>query len=162
MSPVHTGTVKFYLRNKAYGFIVPDDPQSVGHSGEVWVHRTSFDTPHDPLDFPTRPYLLKNERVRFQIAPANDDGQTDKAIRLVFENGREVPLYRKNYAVSVVNGEQRRLGEAVLEILANTDSSHEDQFEQIQEAARTVEETIAQAAAHQETYGPEMTTTDQH
>ena len=52
--------------DKAYGFIIPDrDP-----SEEIWVHRTSIDTPHSPEDFPTRPYLVRNERVRFRVEPS--------------------------------------------------------------------------------------------
>lgn len=48
-----TGTVKFYIRSKGYGFIVPDDPLSVPHSApEVWVHRTSLDTPHLADEYP--------------------------------------------------------------------------------------------------------------
>jgi cold shock CspA family protein len=89
-----TGTVKFYLRDRLFGFITADDPLKAG-AAEIWVHRTSIDCPHSFEEFPNRPYLYKNERVKFRVVPAEGETQTPKAIDLRFENGRQVPLFRK-------------------------------------------------------------------
>jgi cold shock CspA family protein len=145
-----TGKVKFYLRDKAYGFIVPDE----NAMDEVWVHRTSLDTPHSPDEFPTRPYLQKDERVKFRMEEAAV-GQSSKAIDVLFENGRQVPLFRKNYHAAVLKGEMQRLGEAVYDILQEDDLSDEQRLEQIKMLGTTAEENISLAAERQEQYGPE-------
>lgn len=113
-----TGSVKFYGRSRCYGFIIPDNIEDVpNNADEIWVHRTSFDTPYSADASPKRPYLYPGERVKFQlemVEPNNTgDGVADvehptdssteerpkvsrpKAINLVFANGRQVPLFRK-------------------------------------------------------------------
>jgi cold shock CspA family protein len=145
-----TGKVKFYLRDKAYGFIVPDD----GVVDEIWVHRTSLDTPHSPEEFPTRPYLQRDERVKFRVEKAAA-GQSSKATGVRFENGRQVPLFRKNYHAAVVRGEMQRLGEAVYDILRQDDLSDDDRLEQIKMVGKAAEENISLAAERQEQFGPE-------
>ena len=110
-----TGTVKFYGRQKCYGFIIPDNVNDIpNNADEIWVHRTSFDTPIPADDSPKRPYLHAGERVKFQLEEApivgvsNDENHMDlstggespkpsrpKAINLVFENGQQIPLFRK-------------------------------------------------------------------
>jgi len=147
-----TGKVKFYLRDKAYGFIVPDGDASQ----EIWVHRTSLDTPHSPEKFPTRPYLLRDERVKFRVERAA--GKSDKAADVLFENGRQVPLFRKNYHASVVRGEMHRLGETVFEILKDEDLSDDERMEQIKLAGKTAEENVSVAAERQQEFGPEPDT----
>jgi cold shock CspA family protein len=142
--------VLFYLRNKAYGFINPDDDPSK----QIWVHRTSLDTPHSVEAFPTRPYLLKGESVKFRIEPGAP-GKTDKAVDVRFANGRQVPLFRKNYHASVVRGEMQRLGERTFEILKQ-EGSAEEQLELLKQAAQQAEEQIALAADKQSKYGPEL------
>ncbi len=144
-----TGKVKFYLRSKAYGFIIPDDNPST----ELWMHRTSIDTPHPVEEFPTRPYLLKGESVRFRVQPSSK-GHTDEAVDVRFENGRQIPLYRKNYHASVVRGELERLGETVFTVLKQ-DLPVLEQLEQIKAAAMAAEERISLAAERQEQHGPE-------
>lgn len=145
-----TGKVKFYLRDKAYGFIVPDDSMEE----EIWVHRTSIDTPHSPEEFPTRPYLQRDERVKFRVEPAAT-GQSSKAVDVRFENGRQIPLFRKNYHASVVKGEMQRLGEAVYDILLDERRTDEERLEQIKMAGKASEEHISLAAQRQEHFGPE-------
>lgn len=144
-----TGKVKFYLRDKAYGFIIPDDNPST----ELWVHRTSLDTPHSPDEFPTRPYLLRDEHVKFRVDRVH--GQTDKAVQVRFANGREIPLYRKNYHASVVRGEMQKFGQAVFDILKDGKLTDDEKMEQIKAAQGTSEELIAIAAERQMHYGPE-------
>ena len=150
------GTVKFYMRNKAYGFVIPDKPALVGGSKDVWVQRTSFDTPHSPEEFPIRPYLYKNERVKFRFEPAPEGG-SPKATDLVFENGRQIPLFRKNYAAAAIKGECSRLGESVLEIMTDekfANLSDAELMVKIKEAAQIAKETIGIAQSKQDMYGP--------
>ncbi|KAL3938866.1 MAG: hypothetical protein SGBAC_006305 [Bacillariaceae sp.] len=147
-----TGTVKFFIRKKAYGFVIPDDPAEAG-SSEVWVHRTSIDTPHSGEEYPTRPYLYKDERVKFRVE-FDEEGRTPKATNLTFENGKEVPLFRKNYHQSAIKGEQQRLGEFLLEIMKEEGLSDEEQLEKIKTAATATEEAISAAERNQQLYGP--------
>jgi cold shock CspA family protein len=103
--PYLTGTVKFYTRTKLYGFIVPDDPLAAGGNNEVWFHRTGIQSPYSFEKSPARPYLNKHERVKFRLEQPlsatdpsneeNDDKKSATAIDIIFENGRQVPLYRK-------------------------------------------------------------------
>lgn len=148
------GTVKFYLRDKAYGFIIADDP--IQGASELWVHRSSFDTEHSPEQYPTRPYLLKNERVKFRVEEAADSSQSHKAIDVVFENGRQVPLFRKNYHASVTRGEMQRLGEAVMQVLSDNELSETVQLERIKAAAQAASDVIANAEQLQKEHGPEV------
>lgn len=150
-----TGTVKFYIRKKAYGFIIPDDPAEAGTS-EIWVHRTSIDTPHSGEEYPTRPYLYKDERVKFRVE-FEEEGRTPKAMNLMFENGKEVPLFRKNYHQSAIKGEHQRLGEFLLEIMKEEGLSEQEQLEKIKTAVRATEEVIATAQRNQQLYGPPPT-----
>ena len=146
-----TGTVKFYIKNKAYGFIISDrDP-----SEEIWVHRKAIDTPHPTEEFPNRPYLLKDERVRFRVEPG-EPGKPPKAVGLQFENGSQIPLFRKNYHLSVVGEVYQQFGAAVQKIMHEEELSDEEKWEQIKASLKTSDETIALAAARQKLYGPEV------
>lgn len=153
-----TGSVKFYIRNKAYGFIIPDDPDRAG-TEEVWVHRTSFDTPHSTDEFPTRPYLYKQERVKFRLEDPEGD-RTKKAIDLTFANGKIVPLFRKNYHASAIKGENQRLGEFLLEVMREGSTTDEEKMEKIRLAVAATEEVIASAERNQQLYGPILTDDD--
>jgi cold shock CspA family protein len=153
-----TGSVKFYVRGKAYGFLIPDDPSKVpGGATEIWAHRTSFDTPHSADEFGTRPYLYKGERVKFRIQPETRDGDKvahDKAIDLRFEDGRQVPLFRKNYTPAVKKGETLKLGEFLVEVMKEDSSlSDEDIMEKIKAAVVVYDEAIAKAESVSQQYG---------
>jgi cold shock CspA family protein len=90
-----TGTVKFYLRDRLFGFIIPDDPL-LAKTNELWCHRTSIKSDRSFEESPSRPYLRNKERVKFRIqAPTEEERDTPVAIDIVFENGRQVPLFRK-------------------------------------------------------------------
>ncbi|CAJ1964608.1 unnamed protein product [Cylindrotheca closterium] len=147
-----TGTVKFFIRKKAYGFLIPDDPVEAG-SSEVWVHRTSIDSPHSSDEYPTRPYLYKDERVKFRVE-FDEEGRTPKATELTFENGKAVPLFRKNYHQSAIKGEQQRLGEFLLEIMKEEGLTDAEQLEKIKTAVAATQEAITAAERNQELYGP--------
>jgi hypothetical protein len=134
-----------------------------------------LDTPHSPDEFPTRPYLIKNERVRFQVQSTSNNNnnnnssdnpkskmkQSEVAIHVRFENGRQIPLYRKNYHASVVKGELQRLGQAVYDILSSNDDNDEvvssqQRYQKIMEAKNYAQEQIDLAAEKQGHYGPEL------
>ena len=86
-----TGTVKFYLRDRLYGFIVPDDPL-LAKTNELWCHRTGIVSSKTFDESPSRPYLRNKERVKFRVQAS--DKKTPVAVDIVFENGRPVPLFR--------------------------------------------------------------------
>jgi cold shock CspA family protein len=90
-----TGNVKFYLRDRLYGFIIPDDPLAAGGHNELWFHRTNIQSPHSFDEFPSRPYLVKHERVKFRVEDKGGDAPNATATDITFENGRQVPLFRK-------------------------------------------------------------------
>jgi cold shock CspA family protein len=113
--PYLTGTIKFYLREKLYGFIIPDDPMAAGGNAEVWFHRSGIQSPLSFQESPTRPYLRQRERVKFRLQPRESSGNADTtaevdadgkkeenirkqnatAVDVIFENGSEVPLFRQ-------------------------------------------------------------------
>jgi len=174
-----TGTVKFYLRNRLFGFIIPDDPLVAGP--EVWVHRTSIQTPYSFEEFPNRPYLQKNERVKFQIE--YDDGNSDdnknnnddvigsssgdstgehserenkpKAVNVMFENGRQIPLFRKNYHAAVIRGESQRLGKDILDLFESNEMTVDDTelLDKIKELVENAKEKIQAAERNVADYG---------
>ena len=83
-----TGTVKFYIRSKAYGFIRPDEDGG----GDVFVHRKSIISTEDPDKSLFYPFLRTGERVRFT---AEDVGKEQPLARNVtFEDGSVVPTVR--------------------------------------------------------------------
>jgi cold shock CspA family protein len=101
--PYITGTVKFYLRDKLYGFIIPDDPMEIGGHNEVWFHRSGIQSSYSYQESPARPYLRQRERVKFRLLPREPVAENQEtngklsatAVDIVYENGRLVPLFRQ-------------------------------------------------------------------
>jgi len=146
-----TGSIKFYIREKAYGFIIPDDIKAAG-SADIWVHRTSFETPHSIEEHPTRPYLYQGERVKFRVKKVK--GPTPQAMDLTFANGEIVPLFRRNYAESVIKGVHQRIGDYLIETIQNEEGlTGNEQMEKLKTAVTSAEETIATAERNQQLYG---------
>ena len=92
----HTGTVKFYRRQKAYGFIVVDggsDDSGSSVPAEVFVHRTSINARDDAKGNMFYPFLIHGERVTFDIEVL--EGQNRQVAKgLTFEDGSIVPTVR--------------------------------------------------------------------
>jgi len=93
-----TGSVKFYLRRKAYGFITRDTT-----GDDIFVHRTEISgaTSDDPFN----PELRAGERVKFTLKDIN--GKTF-ATQVTMEDGSLVPKTRDdvrtlNYLITLFN-----------------------------------------------------------
>jgi cold shock CspA family protein len=113
------GTVKFYLREKGYGFIVADGRPDT----DIFVHRSAIQCAiplsQKVIDATVRyPYLKQNERVRFAV---QHDMGTIKALNVTWLNGDSIPPERKNYLGGVYERAQRLLGEAVYLVLNQKD-----------------------------------------
>lgn len=147
-----TGTVKFFIRSKAYGFITPDDP----NEGEIWVHRTSFNNSIPVDEFLTRPYLLKGERVKYQVAPneAGNEANPLMAKNVTYETGALVPPFRKGYVANLLKYEHQVLGAKVHDILKDDKSTNEDKLQKIMEANNAIVDALATAKANMEKYNP--------
>lgn len=92
----HIGTVKFYRRQQAYGFIEvdggSDDPDS-SFPAEVFVHRKSINAKDDAEGNVYYPFLRVGERVAFDVE--NVEGQNRPVAKdLTFADGSIVPTVR--------------------------------------------------------------------
>ncbi|KAG7345902.1 cold-shock DNA-binding domain protein [Nitzschia inconspicua] len=154
--PYLTGTVKFYLRNKLYGFIIPDDPLAANGHNEVWFHRTNIQSPHSFDEFPSRPYLMKQERVKFRLQPGNGTtSQSPTAFDITFENGRTVPLFRKNYLSASIKGEATRLGQGILKLFDESTIVDDDQvlLQQVKDLVAASQQAIQHAKENVDEHG---------
>jgi CspA family cold shock protein len=135
-----TGTVKFYSRSKAYGFIVLDRG-----GDDVFVHRTALQsTSHDPR----YPYLKRGERVSFSIH-ANDGSSVPQATAVTFVDGTPVYPLRKDFLAQMTRRVQNTIGEDVFHLFHSRESDsisiddiraiYEDAAQQLKEAETLIE-----------------------
>jgi CspA family cold shock protein len=121
-----TGTVKFYNREKAFGFIQPD-----GGGADIFVHRSGIVSPLAVEESMRHPYLRQGERVRFE---RKIDSGLDKAMEVTWLNGNPVPPLRKGFRAANIERAKTVLGEQAYTILNDDTLSPEQQNEKIRDA----------------------------
>eukprot|EP00591_Stephanopyxis_turris_P002681 CAMPEP_0195520224 /NCGR_PEP_ID=MMETSP0794_2-20130614/16434_1 /TAXON_ID=515487 /ORGANISM="Stephanopyxis turris, Strain CCMP 815" /LENGTH=126 /DNA_ID=CAMNT_0040649535 /DNA_START=82 /DNA_END=458 /DNA_ORIENTATION=+ len=85
---MEVGRVKFYRKDKTYGFITSDTD-----GDDIFVHRSSIvGAPEDDL---FHPFLRRGERIKFKRSD-NTNGKV-VAKDVTFEDGSNVPVYRSEY-----------------------------------------------------------------
>mmetsp|Transcript_24152 Transcript_24152/g.29738 ORF Transcript_24152/g.29738 Transcript_24152/m.29738 type:complete len:176 (+) Transcript_24152:126-653(+) len=128
-----TGKVKFYIRSKAYGFIISDTDNA-----EVFVHRTNV--AGAPGDDNMNPILLNDEKLKFDRV-SGEDGKLI-AENVTYEDGSLVPVYREGFLEKRSRGTKTRLGVTVYDIL--TEGGDEEVMAQkIAEAYTSARDDIA-------------------
>lgn len=136
-----SGTVKFYSRTKAYGFIVPDQ------GGEdVFVHRTAFQSTSNDARYP---FLKRGERVSFSIG-SNDGSSVPQATEVTFVDGKPVAPLRNDFLAQTTRRAQNIIGEEVFYLFHNHESDsitlddirsiYKDAAKQLKEAENLVEQ----------------------
>lgn len=132
-----TGTVKFYNRNKAYGFIVPD----LGGE-DVFVHRSAFESTSTDARYP---FLKRGERVSFSIGSniIDNESTVPQAMAVTFQDGKAVAPLRKDFLAHATRRAQNILGEDMFDLFRNRESDQItlDEIHSIyQNAAKHLEE----------------------
>lgn len=139
----YKGTVKFYLRDKGFGFIIPD-----GSDRGVFVHKISIagaDQVPDEVQLSTcrYPYLLEGERVTFEIINDPDRDGKEMAVQVRFLNDEIIPPERPDFLARVKEETIQVFGEKVFMIMENSlRNTVENQLNQIQEAYCEAQATI--------------------
>jgi cold shock CspA family protein len=117
-----TGTVKNYMRKKAFGFVIADGATT--DEDPIFIHRSGIKSLRllPSNSNPANPFLLRNERVRFQIV-LDDSTNKKSAQDLEYEDGTPIPIYRSAYVDNVKKYHWSVLGEAVYKIMDEKDET---------------------------------------
>ena len=102
----YTGTVKFYRRQQAFGFIQVDggnDEDDGAVQSEVFVHRNSISARDDAEGNIYYPFLRTDERVTFEIEAGSGGDGRPVAKDVTFEDGSIVPTVRQGVSFSLVS-----------------------------------------------------------
>ena len=121
-----TGTVKFYLRSKGYGFLIPDNG-----GAEIFVHRSGILSHVSMEESLQNPYLRQGERVRYEAIP---DTGLDKAVQVTWVNGTHIPPLRRNYFGKLLERSKQELGQHCYDILSDPNTSEEEKWSKIKDA----------------------------
>jgi cold shock CspA family protein len=122
-----TGTVKNYIRDKAFGFVIPDGGTE---ADAIFVHRSGIKSTKllPPNSAVTNPFLRRSERVRFLVVnEPSEKGSLKAAKELEYDDGTPIPIYRSAYVANVKKYTFAVLGETLYKIM---------QEEETDEAAR--------------------------
>jgi len=135
------GTIKFYNRKKAFGFIIADE--DAGVDKDIFVHRSHIAGASD--DHPMfLPYLLQEERVSFDIA--EEDGNL-VAQNVRWEDGKNIPVYRDQEMVNLNKRIKHQMGSKVYDILDDDTMSEQDKVSNIMEEFGKAKEEMADLEA---------------
>ena len=148
-SPV-VGSVKFYNRQKQFGFITADDDSI---TDDVFAHRSNIAGASDahPNGLP---FLITNERVQFDLETEN--GKL-VAKNIVTEGGSPIPVYRDIYLENRKKSVKTNMGMQVYDILDDDTMSEADKVSRIMEeyekAKRYIQDLDAKKNANAEQGG---------
>jgi cold shock protein len=120
----NSGTVKFYLREKGYGFVQPD-----GQDRDLFVHRKSILTDVPP-EILRNPFLRAGERVLFDIELDIDQ---DKAVNITWLNGDRIPPLRRNFLGEWLVRVHQYMGKHAYDILSNETLTEAQRQEKVME-----------------------------
>jgi cold shock CspA family protein len=144
--PVYaTGTVKFYHRQRLFGFVTMD--KAPRGTPDIFVKRSQI---RSTLDFeysPRNPFLIRGDRIRFVLEEV--DGQL-RAMDVTALDRRPIPPLRHSYWRNKTNGLYRQLGEDVDTILTH---SPDDQWQRIQDAWKVHRARLEDASVLMERLG---------
>lgn len=162
------GTVKFYLRDKGYGFVVADGRGDKDYFLHRSAIRCSTEIPAHVLASTVKyPYLKKDERVRFTIQRVSSG--LEKAVDVTWLNGTPIPPERTNFLGGVHERAKHRLGERVYDLCrhpndasrsasTNNDTDENQPFDQqVRRAFAAAERTIASAETLVQELGMKVT-----
>lgn len=126
-----TGHVKFYKRDKFYGFIAPVDKPNE----DVFVQRRLIVSDFSFEESPKYPFLRKGDYVRFKLSHVKTENGEEKlqAAQVTFANGKKVPPLRPLFLRNTVKGIREDLGKNVYTIMKDT-SNPEEQWQRVQDA----------------------------
>lgn len=148
-STTATGTVKFFDRQKAFGFIIADE--DAGVEGDVYVRRSRIVGASEEI--PDSPSLTKDERVRFEVS-TNENGKP-VAHNVTREDGKKIRIYTPEITASMKNRLKSQMGPAIFGILDDDALGDEEKLDKVMEKyqatkARVAEIDAKQAAEEQE------------
>jgi cold shock CspA family protein len=121
----HTGIVKWYSRDKAYGFVILPDKR------EIYLSRNGIDTSLDFRKTPIRyPYLREGEKVTFDIDPRGKES----AINIRFANGSKIPPVRKSWLGSIYRNNLERFSKGASAAMGDSTMGDDEKWAKVKEA----------------------------
>ena len=128
-----TGTIKFYYRKKAYGFITPDNGMA-----DIFVHRSGISS--SKTEDLMHPFLRKGERVSYEMEERPTETRAPQATEVRWVNGNEIPPLRPSFYVHELEKVYHMLGEAVWKCMQQKDMPSQ--------LPQTMQESVSAAEAH--------------
>lgn len=146
-STTQTGTVVFYMRNKAYGFIRPDDSLE---NEDVFVHRSGLKCPITASQNPSNPFLKKGERVRYELSQQ----ENNRAMNVTYEDGLMIPLFRNEALEKQKWFAYWELGQNVFTNMSSQNKQQDEEFQQIQKALEVTKTKLSEIRKRSEMMQP--------